>query len=105
MSTKREHLVNSLKAVTAADCVAYGLTPDESICVVKLLAALTSSRDGVTLPSGERFSSAVVHTLRNVHKIGAIKQYREETGAMLIVAKEAVERLQAHLGIHYGGVR
>jgi ribosomal protein L7/L12 len=103
VSTKRERLVNALKAMTAADMVSYGLSPEESACAVKLLAAMLAAMEradgSFVTPSGERFSGRVVAELKNQRKIGAIKQYREETSTPLVVAKEAVERLEAVLGL------
>jgi len=99
MSTKRERLVNALKAMTAADMVAYGMTEAERGCVFALLEVMGRFDGSVVTQSGERFSGKVVDAVKAKLKIGAIKQFREETNAPLKDAKEAVERLQAHLGI------
>ena len=45
------------------------------------------------LPSGESTASAVLEMIRNGDKIGAIKQYRSETGADLATAHSEVEKL------------
>lgn len=42
---------------------------------------------------GGSYSTAVLELVRAGNKIGAIKQYREETGASLKEAMDAVERL------------
>lgn len=98
MSSKRDRLVNGLKAVTAADMVSYGFSGEESACVVKLLAAM-SRASGAIVVNGERFSDRVVAEVKADRKIVAIKQHREDTRLGLADAKEAVERLQRHLGI------
>jgi ribosomal protein L7/L12 len=104
MSTKRERLVNSLKAMTAADMVAYGLTPDESACAVKLLAAMERATSRVSITKvgamsvgGTLFSAEVVAAVRARSNIAAIRQFRAETGASLKESKEAVDMLDAHI--------
>jgi large subunit ribosomal protein L7/L12 len=42
---------------------------------------------------GGGYSAAVLDQVRNGNKIGAIKQYREETGVGLKEAKDAIDRL------------
>ncbi len=42
---------------------------------------------------GGGYSEAVLELVRDGNKIGAIKQYREETGVGLKEAKDAVDRL------------
>ena len=55
---------------------------------------LGGSPPATTAPGGGGgYSAAVLDLVRSGNKIGAIKQYREETGVGLREAKDAVERL------------
>jgi large subunit ribosomal protein L7/L12 len=45
------------------------------------------------MTGGGGYSAAVMEQVNNGNKIGAIKQYREETGVGLKEAKDAIDRL------------
>jgi ribosomal protein L7/L12 len=59
----------------------------------RLERKLDAVLDHLGIKYEEKLSSRVRESLQKGDKIGAIKAYREETGAGLAEAKEAVERL------------